>query len=55
MYFSFDPKSLSTPIEQDEKKFQKKVAKYFEIEKKHYSSLLKNLATDTEYEEVTQQ
>lgn len=54
MYFSFDPKSLNTPIEQDEKKFQKKVQKYFEVEKKHFANLMKNLATDIDYEEVTQ-
>lgn len=54
MFFSFDPKSLNTPIEQDEKKFQKKVQKYFEVEKKHFANLMKNLATDIDYEEVTQ-
>lgn len=54
MYFSFDPKSLSTPIEQDEKKFQKKVQKYFDLEKKHFANLMKHLATDTDYEEIAQ-
>lgn len=54
MYFSFDPKSLLTPIEQDEAKLQKKLKKYYDLEKKHYNDLIKNMAKDIDYEEVTQ-
>ncbi|GAB3518600.1 hypothetical protein [Emticicia fontis] len=53
LFFSFDPASLNTPVELDEKKLQKKLKKYHEHGKKHLSTKLNAIATDAEFEEIT--
>lgn len=46
IFFSFDPASLNTPVELNEEKLQKKLKKYWDVEKKQYSELIKSMATD---------
>lgn len=55
LHFSFDPKSLNTTVELDEKKLAKKLKKYYEHGEKQFSSKLNQIATDAEFEEITQQ
>ena len=48
IFFSFDPASLNTPVELNEEKLQKKLKKYWDVEKKQYSALLQSMAIDAE-------